>query len=46
MNFVSIGFAGIKGAITIYPPIGNEGYYTRVNPNVRGAALAFVIHIA
>jgi len=23
MNFVSIGFAGIKGIITIYPPIGD-----------------------
>ncbi len=46
MNFVNIGFAGIKGIITIYPPIVTRGYYTRVNPNGGATALAFVIHIA
>ena len=46
MNFVSIGFVGIKGIITIYQAIVTRGYYTRVNPNGGAIALAFVIHIA
>jgi hypothetical protein len=38
MNFESIGFAGVKDIITIYPRAGTRRYYTRVNPNGEATA--------